>query len=212
MSRRQIVLVAGIGTPLVGVLIGLVTGLASSEQRWPGWLELLRAHPWQSLAALTITAVALATLATKQPSKQLSLRAAADRLARAVHRDWSYEAQWRRVFDPYPLPVRWHPAASDLVAPLPTILKLAHAGPRPATAPTDWATGPAALVGADNDLGDVLRQIPTGRLVVLGAKGTGKTILLVRLVLALLSRHERGQPVPILLPLASWNPIDEDLK
>jgi hypothetical protein len=211
MTRRQIILVTGVGTPLVGVLVGLVSGLASSEQHWPGWLEFLRTHPWQSLGALTVIAVALATLATARPSKQLSLRAAADRLARAVHRDWSYEAQWRRVFDPYPLPVRWHPAAPDLIAPWATILKLAQAGPGPSSASTEWATGPTALFGADNDLADVLRRIPTGRLVVLGAKGTGKTILLVRLLLDLLSRRERGQPVPILLPLASWNPVDEDL-
>src|SRR5579859_789735 len=121
MTRRQLVLVTGVATPLVAVLIGLVSGLTSSQKRWPGWLELLRVYPWPSLTALTVIAVALATLATKRPSKQLTLRVAADRLAQAVYRDWSYEAQWRRVFDPYPLPVQWHPTAPDLVASWPDI-------------------------------------------------------------------------------------------
>jgi hypothetical protein len=46
---------------------------------------------------------------------------------------------------------------------------------------------------------------------VLGDPGAGKTILLVRLVLELLARRQAGDPVPVLVPLAGWNPVDQDL-
>jgi predicted NACHT family NTPase len=54
--------------------------------------------------------------------------------------------------------------------------------------------------------------VPTGRLVVLGEPGSGKTMLMVRLVLDLLARRARGGPVPVLASVASWNPSDEDLR
>jgi GTPase SAR1 family protein len=38
--------------------------------------------------------------------------------------------------------------------------------------------------------------VPTGRLVVLGEPGAGKTILMGRLVLDLLARRADGGPVP----------------
>ncbi len=75
-------------------------------------------------------------------------------------------------------------------------------------------TGLAAadLAGDGNDFGDILDRVPTGRLVVLGHKGAGKTILLMRLILDLITRRKPGDPVPILLPLASWNPAEQDLQ
>jgi hypothetical protein len=57
----------------------------------------------------------------------------------------------------------------------------------------------------------VLARVPTGRLVVLGEPGAGKTMLMVRLVLDLLARRPEGDPVPILASVASWNPVDQDL-
>jgi hypothetical protein len=44
-----------------------------------------------------------------------------------------------------------------------------------------WAAGPAELAGSGNELAVVLERVPTGRLVVLGEPGSGKTILMVRL-------------------------------
>jgi hypothetical protein len=55
--------------------------------------------------------------------------------------------------------------------------------------------------------------VPTGRLVVLGEPGTGKTMLMVGLVLDLLNpgRRNNGGPVPVLASLASWDPASQDL-
>jgi hypothetical protein len=50
-----------------------------------------------------------------------------------------------------------------------------------------WAERPGG------QLVDVLARVPTGRLVVLGEPGTGKTVLMVRLVLDLLARRESGR-------------------
>jgi len=48
--------------------------------------------------------------------------------------------------------------------------------------------------------------LPSGRLVVVGEPGSGKTVLALRLTLALVQRRIPGDPVPVLLSLASWNP------
>jgi NACHT domain len=57
----------------------------------------------------------------------------------------------------------------------------------------------------------VLAEVPTGRLVVLGEPGAGKTTLMVRLVLDLLASRTSGAPVPVLASLAAWNPSERDL-
>ncbi|MGD0700744.1 MAG: NACHT domain-containing protein [Trebonia sp.] len=59
---------------------------------------------------------------------------------------------------------------------------------------------------------DVLTRVPTGRLVVLGDPGGGKTMLTVRLVLDLLAHRTSGGPVPILAPVASWDPSNQGLR
>jgi hypothetical protein len=58
----------------------------------------------------------------------------------------------------------------------------------------------------------VLDRVPTGRLVVLGEPGAGKTMLMVRLVLDLLARRDPSGPVPFLASVASWDPSGEDLR
>jgi predicted NACHT family NTPase len=62
------------------------------------------------------------------------------------------------------------------------------------------------------ELVEKLALVPTGRLVVLGEPGAGKTVLMVRLVLDLLGRRTSGGPVPFLASLASWDPTRQDLR
>lgn len=142
-----------------------------------------------------------------------TLAQAADDLAFAVRRQWRAEAALRRLNDPYPLPVRWRPAAPELMEPWRSLVRLATTGVGRAlsAAPSQWASGPEALSGSGGDLVMKLASVPTSRLVVLGEPGSGKSMLLVRLVLDLLARRRPGDPVPVLVPLASWDPDRDDL-
>lgn len=115
----------------------------------------------------------------------------ADRLADAVRRQWEAEAAMRRLADPYPLPVAWRSADPDLAE----------------------ASDAAGLAGRDSEIADVFtRRVPARRLLVLGEPGSGKTLLLVRLVLALIERRDGNGPVPVLFPMASWDPAALDLR
>jgi hypothetical protein len=144
----------------------------------------------------------------------LSLAQVADRLALAVGKQWADEAAIRRLNDPYPLPVSWAPADASLTDSWDSLIKLASSGAGWPTAPPagTWAAGPDDLAGQDHELADVLARVPTGRLVVLGEPGAGKTMLMVRLVLDLLARRAEGSPVPFLAPIASWNPAKQGLR
>ena len=195
---------------------------------WVVALVLVRRHHHLDVGAVTILVsvslglpviwLAWATYreATRSSAHagKLSLAQVADQLAVAVGAQWETEAAVRRLNDPYPLPVSWVTADPSLADSWDSLVKLATSGagwPAPSSTNT-WAASPANLAGAGSDLVNVLAQVPTGRLVVLGEPGAGKTMLMVRLVLDLLTRRAPGGPVPILASIASWNPVEEDLR
>ena len=167
------------------------------------------------LSALWIAWVTLAKAGGSSTSvSSLSLAQVADQLAVTVLSQWNAEAAIRRLNDPYPLPVSWVAADSSLTDSWDSLIKLANSGagwPSPPPAQT-WAADPEGLAGAGGELAEVLARVPTGRLVVLGEPGAGKTILMVRLVLDLLTDRSGGAPVPILASIASWNPAAQDLR
>ena len=143
----------------------------------------------------------------------LSMAQVADQIAVAIGKQWADEAAVRRLNDPYPLPVSWN-ADTSLTDSWDSLVKLASSGagwPLPPPAGT-WAPGPDDLAGQDGELVEVLTRVPTGRLVVLGEPGAGKTMLMVRLVLDLLARRAAGGPVPFLTSIASWNPVKQGLR
>ncbi|MGH3873431.1 MAG: NACHT domain-containing protein [Pseudonocardiaceae bacterium] len=134
-------------------------------------------------------------------------------MAFAVKSLWENEAELRRLNDPHPLPVSWAAADPDLVEDWSYLSATARSrSGMPPSNPSGWVDQPSGLCGSNGELGDVLsHRVPTGRLVVLGEPGSGKSMLLVRLVLDLLDRRDPGGPVPVLVPLASWNPHGQDL-
>lgn len=144
---------------------------------------------------------------------QPGLAELADQLAVAVGRQWAAEASMRRLNDPYPLPVSWSPADPGLADSWEVLETLARTGAGwPVSDPGLWARHPGELGGEGEGLAAVLTRVPTGRLVVLGEPGSGKTMLMVRLVLDLLAGRSSGGPVPFLVSLASWNPEQQDLR
>ena len=177
------------------------------------------------ISALAAASIGLSTLwltwaALKEAGRSrgtvsgLTLGQVADQLAIAVGKQWTDEVAIRRLNEPYPLPVSWTAAEPSLTDAWDSLVELAASGagwPSPPPAGT-WAAGPDDLGGEGGDLAEVLTRVPTGRLVVLGGPGAGKTMLMVRLVLDLLARRAEGGPVPILASVASWNPEGQDLR
>jgi hypothetical protein len=184
----------------VGIVVAVIFGLAA--------VSIGLATLWVTWAAYRYS---------RRPGTQtssLSVAQVADQLAVAVGIQWNSEAAIRRLNDPYPLPVSWAAADPVLNDSWDSLVKLAEEGagsPMPPP-PGTWAAGPDDLAGKGSELVEVLARVPTGRLVVLGEPGAGKTMLMVRLVLDLLARRAQGRPVPILVSVASWNPREQDLQ
>lgn len=141
----------------------------------------------------------------------------ADQLAIAVGAQWEAEAGIRRLNDPYPLPVSLTATDASLIDSWKSLVKLATIGagwPPPPPLGT-WAAGPDHLAGTGGGLASVLAQVPTGRLVVLGEPGAGKTMLMIRLVLDLLARRVSVGPVPVLASAEEpeqacpWQPLGQ---
>jgi hypothetical protein len=147
--------------------------------------------------------------------RDLSLAEIADGLAARLRSQWAREAEARGLNDPYPLPVTWTAADPPLAGDLEALKRLAVSGAGwSAQGRKNWARVPGDLAGGgDRKLADVLAAVPTSRLVVLGEPGSGKTMLMVGLVLDLLNPDRRGSggPVPVLASLASWNPASQNL-
>ena len=199
--------VARTGRTSAGLLLGSVIVAV---------LIAYRAH--QDVAAVLVSvflglpSLYLAYVAVKQSvPAEAGLGELADSLAVAVRAQWISEAAARRIDQPYPMPLRWVPAGPGLVDRWSTLTKLAassDAWPKPARR---WPSGPAKLA-TSGKLADVLARVPTGRLVVLGEPGSGKTVLALRLVLDLLARRKKGDQVPVLVSAASWDPAARQLR
>ena len=137
----------------------------------------------------------------------------ADQLAAGVRAQWEAEDSIRGLNRPYPLPVSWAAADPGLAVEWGSLVNLASSGAGRRLPPAGtWASGPADLAGKGDELVNVLDRVPTGRMVVLGEPGAGKTMLMIRLVLDLIGHRGDGEPVPILVSMASWNPVGQDLR
>ncbi|MET9700896.1 helix-turn-helix transcriptional regulator [Streptomyces sp. NPDC006529] len=136
---------------------------------------------------------------------QAALADAARELAMEVRRRWRHEETQRRVHDPFPLPVRWTPAPADLTDSAENIQRLGPGG-----------TPREVDLGGDlRETAEVYLRIPSGRLVVLGRAGSGKSVLTIRLVLDLLDLLETPAPprrVPVIFSIGSWDPSTTALR
>ncbi|NSC23656.1 NACHT domain-containing protein [Streptomyces albus subsp. chlorinus] len=152
---------------------------------------------------------------------------ATERLAEALRRQYGREDQLALspVTTPTPIPVRWR-AADPLVTDHESNLLGTPADSTPAAGtsadstpgagrPADGipaaGTLAAGTLEAEGEFAGIpafFASLPRGRLVVLGAPGAGKTVLVHRLARKLLEARgpASAAPVPVVLPLASWNP------
>ncbi|MEU5363878.1 NACHT domain-containing protein [Streptomyces sp. NPDC005925] len=123
-------------------------------------------------------------------------RQAADALAEAVRTQWSAEVRRRRLDDPEPLDVPWSRVGPPLADRVPGV---------PLPAPRAGDQRPARVVAA-------FRAVPSGRLVVVGEPGAGKSVLALQFVLGVLEARQAGAPVPVLLRAADWDPCSSSLR
>jgi hypothetical protein len=143
-----------------------------------------------------------------------------DALAQAVYMQWSQEASTRGIVAPGPVRTHWRLYARD-TAGEPSVTVFAPAsGIAPAEIPgmPRMQSGDLPEDGTIDQLHELYTGLPSGRLVVIGEAGTGKTSAVALLLLAALhyrrSQPERKRgsiPVPVIITLSGWNPSQEDL-
>ena len=124
----------------------------------------------------------------------------AETLAHNEHGRWTLEEERRRVHDPRPLPVKWGSARANWVDHPDNV----HGA--------GSASAPPSLSGGLSEIADAYRRIGSGRLVVLGRAGSGKTVLTLRFVLDYLRTRVDGEPVPVVFSLGSWEPTAVGLR
>ncbi|WP_282287283.1 NACHT domain-containing protein [Micromonospora sp. WMMD998] len=110
---------------------------------------------------------------------QLDLAAKA--LAEAVEHQWTGEAVQRGVRNSTPASLRWSFSRS--------------------TKPNKRRS-----VSLENRILGVWRAARGGRLVVVGPAGSGKSVFAMLLLLSLVRTPKNGEPTPVLLSLAPWDP------
>ncbi|BBC28955.1 hypothetical protein SGFS_002460 [Streptomyces graminofaciens] len=119
-------------------------------------------------------------------------------LAVSVGSRWRSGAQLWQLQDPTPMEVDWVRSAPWLAD-------------HRCNAPDEGALGSPEERGGLDELVEAFRAAPSRRVVVLGPAGSGKSILALRFTLALLEQHTTGTPLPVIFPLATWNPERESL-
>ncbi|WAZ23090.1 NACHT domain-containing protein [Streptomyces cinnabarinus] len=202
---------------LLGVLIFVITSLRAGEEMLsPGARRVLALAG----AALVVTgslwwATVLVGLPAwlrerRAPRRRLTpaqLDATAASLASVLAEEYARDEKQLHVNDPAPIPVRWSAAGAQLSDHQANIRRSPIGAADPAA---DSSDQPLDLEGDFDEIGPFFGRVPSQRLVVLGAPGAGKSALVLRLARRLLDARTSGAPVPVLLPIASWNPTEED--
>lgn len=125
----------------------------------------------------------------------------ADRLAEVVQDQWRRELSNQDLHRFGSLAVRWAVSNRDGL----------RDHPENVFGPTATAHDEADFNGTVADVARRFLTLPRQRLVVLGEPGSGKSVLAGRLLLDLLDERHSAQPVPVLLPVRTWDPNGEHL-
>ncbi|MFI5479932.1 NACHT domain-containing protein [Streptomyces rubiginosohelvolus] len=152
------------------------------------------------LAPVAVGALAIAFQARRDSSRAEPLPAALESLATRI-RQQSASADHSVWSDTFPISIGWEQEEGGLTEDLPALRQRALSRPGAGTVAEFQS-----IAGAGTELATVLLdRVPTKRLVILGGVGAGKTVLLARLMEALLHRRDPGGPVPVRLPLNRWD-------
>jgi len=148
------------------------------------------------------------------PPRAPELDAVTDTLAVAMWNQWEDAANDRRLLQPHPLPIRWR-RCTDPVAGPETAAGMPRDGDAPLAAlPGLHHAGSLALQEGDRRaLHRVYGGLPSGRLLLVGGPGSGKSSAAVLLLLDALRYRDQAPdpdryriPVPVMFTLAGWDP------
>ncbi|SCG51854.1 NACHT domain-containing protein [Micromonospora halophytica] len=186
---------SAIGKAALPFSSALVSGLLVETLNLPGWWLWILVPATVVLTWLMIWE-ALRRMEAPGPPTVSGLPELADSLAVAANNEWEREQAQHRSDDPLPLPVSWHPAEQRLVDQPANVhgTRLGGRVPR------------LNLAGKLSEIAKVYARIPSGRLVILGKAGSGKTVLAGRLLGQILNDRQPGERVPLMFGLHSWDP------
>jgi hypothetical protein len=175
------------------LLMGILTVRGSQDDaaRVARFLGVVLAIP--ALAIPLVVWWRRGAVATAPTAEQLSQ--ARDTLAGVVAGQWRQEALARSLGDPEPMPVCWG-LTEGAVMDHPRLIM----------------GGLLSFTGRSDQIGPLaaeFRRLRRRRLVILGGAGSGKTTLAVQLLLELLATRQPGEPIPVLVSLAGWDPIEQ---
>jgi hypothetical protein len=203
-SKRQVAVTAVLAMAWVGVVLVTQPGIVRSGQGPAVLVGLLAIVAGGALAARDRSVV----------PDGVRVAWAAEDLVTATATSWRRQAQgW--AIDRDVIPVRWcRDGGADDEALRPPV---AGQGPLPLPdAPQGQDAEPVREGSVGSLYHDVYLRLPRGRLVIVGARGSGKTAAMALLLLAAVQHLQTlartspdrvaAAPVPVWLSLASWDP------
>jgi len=159
----------------------LATNIASSQlQNNPGRLAALVRHPFVTGAVIIVLLSIVGVImwrffeeesATAEIDVSKEVERAVEALAVKLRGDALEWEALHMIDRPAPLPVQWNNAPDPLVAPWSAIRRNRD------------KTSPLALGGSIGQIAEIFARVPSGRLVVLGGRGSGKTVIASRFML-----------------------------
>ncbi len=117
-----------------------------------------------------------------------------------VSRQLHEEERRQRLNDPWPIPVHLTPADAAIT----DHWQVIRAG--------DGDCTPLPLTGDLSQIDTLFSAVPSGRMVLIGPAGCGKTVAARRLAVLRADTWQAGRPVPVLLSLAAWNVTRQPLR
>jgi hypothetical protein len=205
---------------LVGVGFAVIMG-AGACVVWLAGLPLDRRDAALTFGGFVVTlALAVITVvgglrSMRRPADPRPVDMLADSLAQAVHGQWRKAAAERVLLTPAPIPVRWSLSDQQVAGPVAAAVGSTEGTPAfsPLPGQTRVTEEQLRAGGGRGELFAVYAGIASGRVVVVGAPGAGKSGAAILLMLDALTHREgiddtrRARvPVPVLFTVHGWDP------
>ena len=151
----------------------------------------------------------------RRPVDSPLVDALATRLAQAVYREWRRAADERRLVIPAPIPIRWSLSDLDVAGPLAAVVVAPDVSPAFSPLPDHAVITEEELRagGGRRKLHRLFAGLASGRIVVVGAPGAGKSGAAILLLLDTLAHRDSVDdtqrarvPVPVLFTGHRWDP------